>query len=399
MSIPGQTMGMAVFTDSLIEALGLSRTQLSIAYLVGTVTSALFLTRAGIWYDRFGARIMVPVASLSLGIMVLFISYVDKIAAGIGGGSTTGFICIALGYFGVRFWGQGVLTSASRNSLLLWFEKRRGLVSGVRGIFVSLGFSLAPLMLAWMINLMGWRAALWFMALVIGIGFSTISLIFLRNSPEECAVLADGKSIVEDGDNKKPEQHSFTLDQARRNPMFWLLSLSLSIHALFGTAITFHIVSIFEQVGRSTTEAFGYFLPAAIVSTTVNLLASWMADSKPLKPFLLVMLSSFIIGAFGLSNLGNDWGFWLMVLGMGAGGGLWGVISNLAFIRYFGPIHLGAISGLCTSIMVFASAIGPALFSIGLDLTGSYSAPQYLCAGVIALLLVSAYFVQQQEME
>ena len=32
MSIPGQTMGMAVFTDPLIEALSLSRTQLSMAY-------------------------------------------------------------------------------------------------------------------------------------------------------------------------------------------------------------------------------------------------------------------------------------------------------------------------------------------------------------------------------
>ncbi|MBT7372315.1 MAG: MFS transporter, partial [Gammaproteobacteria bacterium] len=32
-SIPGQTMGMAVFTDPFIEVLGLSRTQLSMAYL------------------------------------------------------------------------------------------------------------------------------------------------------------------------------------------------------------------------------------------------------------------------------------------------------------------------------------------------------------------------------
>jgi len=31
MSIPGQTMGMAVFTDHFIEAFGLSRTELSVA--------------------------------------------------------------------------------------------------------------------------------------------------------------------------------------------------------------------------------------------------------------------------------------------------------------------------------------------------------------------------------
>ena len=56
-SIPGQTMGMAVFTDTFIEVFGLSRTELSMAYLIGTIGSSIFLTAAGRWYDRFGARV------------------------------------------------------------------------------------------------------------------------------------------------------------------------------------------------------------------------------------------------------------------------------------------------------------------------------------------------------
>ena len=57
-------MGMAVFTDAFIDALGLSRTELSMAYLMGTIGSSLFLTAAGRWYDRFGGRIMIAGASL-----------------------------------------------------------------------------------------------------------------------------------------------------------------------------------------------------------------------------------------------------------------------------------------------------------------------------------------------
>jgi len=401
LSVPGQTMGMAVFTDSLIDALGLSRTQLSLAYLVGTVASALFLTRAGIWYDRFGPRVMIPLASVMLALMVLFISTVDWIAAALGGGNTLSFLCIALGYFGVRFWGQGVLTSASRNALLLWFEKRRGLVGGVRGVVVSLGFSLAPLLLAWMISTMGWRGALWFMAGFIGLVFSLLAFIFLRNSPQECEVLADGRepeSAPQNGAASDGKPTSFSLARAKTNAMFWLVSLSLSIHALFGTAITFHIVSIFELAGRDSAQAFGYFLPSAIASTTVNLLASWQADKHPLKPFLIAMLCFFIVGGYGLLELENNWGYWLMVIGIGGGGGLWGVISNLAFIRYFGPANLGAISGLCTSVMVFASAIGPALFSLGLDFSGSYGAVQLLCMAAIAALLAATFFIDQPEL-
>ena len=139
-SIPGQTMGLAVFTDSFIEVLGLSRTELSLAYLIGTVGSSLFLARAGRWYDIFGGRTMITIASVALSLMIIYVSYVDILSASLGGSVWLSFTLIMIGYFGVRFFGQGVLTSCSRNVLLLWFIKKRGLVGGMRNVFVSLGF-------------------------------------------------------------------------------------------------------------------------------------------------------------------------------------------------------------------------------------------------------------------
>ena len=390
-SIPGQTMGMAVFTDQLIEVLGLSRTQLSLAYLLGTVGSALLLTRAGRWYDRLGGRVMVALASMALALMLLFIASTDLLAGLVGGGPVVSFILIMLGYFGVRFFGQGILTSAARNVLLLWFEKRRGLVSSVRGVFVSLGFSLAPLGLAWLIGLDGWREALILLALGCAI-FAVAAYLLLRDDPASCGVHADGHREQSQSAGTAI-QESATFDQAKQSPVFWIYSLSLAMHALFATAVTFHIVSIFAESGRSATEAFAYFLPAAIVSTSVNLIAGWLADSSALKPFLVLMLVSFITGAWGLLHLDTNWGYWLLVAGFGAGGGLWSVTSNLAFIRNFGPLHLGEISGLCTAVMVFASAIGPALFSLGLDTFGTYAAAQWLCLGALLLLLAAALLI------
>ena len=132
-----------------------------------------------------------------------------------------------------------------------------------------------------------------------------------------------------------------------------------------------------------------------MVSTTVNLVASALADSSPLKPFLLIMLSAFLLGAWGLVNLETRWGYWLLVVGFGAGGGLWGVLSNLAFIRYFGRLHLGEISGLNTSLTVFASALGPVLFSLGADLFGTYRAAAILCALILVALLVAAVAISE----
>lgn len=394
-SIPGQTMGMAVFTDHFIEVLGLSRTQLSMAYLVGTVMSSLFLTRAGRLYDRLGGRLMVTLSAALLALMLAYIAVVDSLIARFGGGVLVSFSAITAGYFGVRFLGQGVLTSASRNVLLVWFEKRRGLVSSIRGTFVSFGFAIAPLLLAGMIANGGWREALWELALGC-IAFAAIALLFLRDDPASCGILIDGHEDDEQVSSTVLGA-SMTLIEARRTPVFWLATLGLSMHALFATAVTFHIVSIFAEAGRNESQAFAYFLPVAIVSTISNLLCGWLADTRSLQPFMVMMLVSFLTGAVGLLNLSEDWGYLLLVAGFGVGGGLWSVISNLAFIRNFGPLHLGEISGLCTSIMVFSSAIGPALFSIGLDLYGSYAAAQWLCIALLVALLVFSIFVEQTE--
>ena len=93
-----------------------------------------------------------------------------------------------------------------------------------------------------------------------------------------------------------------TIHDARSSPVFWIFAAGLMVHALFGTAVTFHVVSIFAEAGRSQAEAFGYFFPQAVVATTVNLSASALADRYPLKPFLLVMLASFCVGAVGLQS-------------------------------------------------------------------------------------------------
>ena len=82
----------------------------------------------------------------------------------------------------------------------------------------------------------------------------------------------------------------------------------MSIHALFGTKVTFHIVVIFAEASRSSEEAFAYFIPKVVISVATNRSASVLADFARLKPFLLVMLASFTLGAVGLIYLQHEMG-------------------------------------------------------------------------------------------
>ena len=74
-SIPGQTIGVSVFTDPVKDALGLSRNQFSNAYMIGTIVSSLVIGRAGVWFDTYGARYVAFFAAITLGVTLFLCSW------------------------------------------------------------------------------------------------------------------------------------------------------------------------------------------------------------------------------------------------------------------------------------------------------------------------------------
>ena len=71
-SIPGQTMGVGVFSEYLISMTGLNRIELSFAYMMGTILSSLILPFAGKLLDRIGGRMMILATGIGLGVSLLF---------------------------------------------------------------------------------------------------------------------------------------------------------------------------------------------------------------------------------------------------------------------------------------------------------------------------------------
>jgi cyanate permease len=109
------------------------------------------------------------------------------------------------------------------------------------------------------------------------------------------------------------------------------------------------------------------------------------------------MLMGFIIGCAGLAYLHTPVGFHTVIVGFGVGAGIWAALSSLAYVRFFGRLHLGEISGSAVSLSVAGSAIGPALFSAGKDFTGSYTAVAWLCCATFCGLLLSGACVVKRD--
>lgn len=397
-SAPGQTMGVATFTDYLLENIFISRNQLSFAYMIGTIASSLILTYAGKMYDKYGARWIGMAVSVMLSVVLVLLSQSDRIIHIFISDKNSGFYIgfamavLMLLFFGLRFSGQGVLTMVSRNMLMKWFIAHRGLVNGISSVFVALGFSVAPLTFDMLIQGTSWRNAWLLMAVFIGIFFTVFVFLFFRDNPEDLGMIPDGEKHGNREKNVTIKAFKqFTLPEARKDLSFWLFSIPLALYALYITGFTFHLVSIFENVGLSREKALGIFIPVSVISVIISLVSGYISDKIHLKHLLILTLAGQFIALFSLGKLNDGVYYVSYIIGNGLVSGLYNTLMAVTWPRFYGRENLGRITGFVMAIIVFASALGPILFSASSTYLGSYSYAFFGLAALVAVILVFSF--------
>lgn len=410
MSVPGQTMGVSVFTDHLIAATGLSRLEISNAYLFGTLASGLLLPSVGSWIDKVGVRRGILVACMGLAVTLSFMSQADRLAARVVEGvpaleaTTAAFVFLTLGFTGIRFTGQGMLTLVSRTMMARWFDRRRGLVSAVSGPFVNFAFAAAPLGLSLWIGRAGWRGAWLEMALVVGIGMSLVGWLFYRENPEECGLRMDGDALPDasslDASRSAPAEpvaRDYTRSEALRTAAFWLVTLGIGSQAMVGTGITFHIVDMGAELGLTETQAVSIFLPIALISTGVGFLAGMAADRYPIRWLIMAMMLGQVVYFAAMPHVDGTAGRLAAIGGWGFASGFYGPLTVAALPRFFGRTHLGAIQGALMSALVMASALGPSALASLKGFFGSYAPGLYAMTALPILVFLVAPFTRDPQ--
>ena len=405
-SIPGQTAGVGVFTDYLIEALGTTRSHLATAYLIGTIVSGVILPYAGKLLDRIGVRAMSVLSSVGLGLSLLILSQTGWINQALSSVISWHVLPIAVGafsFFLIRFFGQGNMTMVGRVAMGKWFNHWRGTATAIAGVPISFGFSAAPWLLDKLISAFGWQPACWILAGLIGGGMTLIGALFFRERPEDCGLVMDGQVMNPPEKQKNTVVHhvyrQFTRSEAIRTVSFWAFALGLAIQSLIITAVAFHITDIGAEMGKTREEAVMLFFYSSFIAIPTRFGISYCVDNTRLRlRWVLSALTITVAGyTIGLMFLDTTVGFWFTILNFGLSGGIFGVLLNVPFPRYFGRDHLGAISGLNMSIMVIASAVGPKLFSLGKEYLGNYRNAAALVLILPALILVLSFFTRNPQ--
>ena len=385
----GQSHTFSVFVGPIGRDLGLSETTIASAYGSATLVAAFCLPLMGRMVDRNGARRMLLIVTLCLGLACFAFG-------------AAGMIWLAFSFAALRFLGQGSLMMICTNLVSQWFARNRGFAISLMTLGFSVSMAVHPAVSQLLIEWLGWRQA-W-----VWIGLSTWALLLppvlflVLNRPADIGMLPDGAAApapVPAGSTLAARAArvdvSLTLNQALRSPAFYIVATGLCTMSMMVTALHFFQVSIFAT----------HDLDAGIASRVFAVSAITMVVSMPLVGRMLDRLPTHFMFSAGLVTVGCALAGATLVDGLltaiayavvfGLSNAFTITLYGFLWPRYFGLKHLGSIMGIGQMIGVVGASIGPLPLGVANDWLGGYDPMLLGMATVPAAWAVVALFLRE----
>lgn len=380
---PGQPYVFSVFVDPILNDTGLSRTELSFLYSIGTGFSALMAWLISRLVTRFGPRVMLGLIALAFGSACFGIAWAA---------TTFGFL---IGFAVLRALGQGSLPLVATLLTVQWFVRHRGRAMAL----VNLGFpasnALFPLVTQWLIIIAGWRNAYRLLGVAIWFLIIPLTVFVIRDRPEKMGLQPDGLTDTASGRGSDDHSPSSSLPfplapRVWRSWSFWKVALALSASPFVVTALIFHQVSIFAERNLEAELAAIIFIVLAIASALMTILTGFILERVEPRLVLLGNLGLLFVSIVSLLFVHDLLSAIAYTVLLGSAMGSQPVIAGVIWAYYYGRENAGAYLGAAAVVLISSPALAPVLLAILHQATGDY------ILGLLVLLgmtLVCAVFL------
>jgi MFS family permease len=358
---------------ALLAEFAWKRGEATLGYAFSWLLLVVFSPLAGWLYDRWGARLVVPVGGLILGTALALTGQVTArwhyyVAFGVLGGAGIAFIQVPAAAIVSR-----------------WFLRSRGAAMGV----ISAGASASAIIFypinTYLIVAFGWRTALAIFGLVVAAVTIPLAACVYREPPEN---VADRRGVSVD-----PKAADWTLGRALASTPFW------AVFAMWGFGVIGYQIMTTHQVAHALEHGFsavtlGWMFGLGGACTVAgNIIGGSLSDRWGRE---VVFALGSAIGILGIGSLAwlrgpEDLAFLLGYVVAGVGFGM--RISLLTAIPadLFAGRNLGVILGAAQGGGGVGGLIGPFLGGWLFDVTGSYQIAFAVAAMAIAVSAVAAW--------
>jgi len=368
------TLTVLIFPIS--QQLGWSRTLIAGSVSAGAIASLVLSPVVGWLIDRFGARPVLVVSVLALGVAMISLAWATI--------PLTFYIAFAAGR--VVFHTSAPIGSSTVAAR--WFIRKRGRAIGVIFLIGAVGGIVYTMVASLVVESYGLKTT-W---IVIGLMVLAISvapsLFLVAERPEDIGLLPDGdESEVTPGKNEAsipdpvgvketplPEEDddSWLLGEAVRSGTFWLLVFMGFTCYFVHTSIGVHMGAYFRDIGLGATSAALAVSLSWSVSAIGSLVWGWITDRVQVRHAYCWMFLVQAVSTLYLMLAGGTIGVFLASALFGVVSAGSNVVPSVIYANYFGRLSLGKIRGLGEVGVLLGQATGPVIAGILFSLQGGY---------------------------
>ena len=364
-SSPGQTYGVMIFNEMIRSQLQLGHSSFALAYTIGTILGAFPIPLFGWGMDRFGNRATMLALMGMFSLACLLMSLVQ------------GWLMLTVGFLFLRMLGPGALAFVSGNTLAYWFDKRLGMVEGIRSLGTALSMACTPVLSLFLMQHYGWRGAYVGFALFSAGVLLPLFWLLYRNQPGDLGQYIDGVTLQRAELARHTRQaisaeQDFTLSEALKTAAFWIISAGTATYGLVQTALFFSLVPIFAERGLTAADAATMLSVFGIALTLMQLLGGILADRWAATQLMCLGLLLFSAGLSLITFAGSGTSPVLIGAIFGSSQGIFLGAAHPVWARYYGRQHLGKIRGCLMTINVASSSLGPLFAGVTYDLFGNF---------------------------
>ena len=373
----GQTFLVSIYVPEILQDFEISNARFGSVYAAATLFSALCLPWLGRYIDLLDLK---KFSWLVVGGMVaslLIFSQAYQV------------IWLAVGLWGIRLFGQGLMSHTAITSMGRYFEAERGKAISIASLGHPAGSALLPLLVTLVIGLVGWRYSLLASAVCVALLLPLLISCLLRN--QETAPPAAPTSTTEQEERKagSKDKSPPSYRKIMSSKAFWLIAPGTLAVPFLNTSFFFYQIALAEAKGWSTEWVAGSFIAYALAKALSTIMAGQLIDRySAIKtfPFFLFPLAGALVLVV---TLDNAWIAPVYLILIGISSGLGNPVKSAIQAEIFGVKFLGTVRSLFTALMVISTALGPAIFGFLLD--GGLSFEQAFGLAIIYLLLTIAW--------
>ncbi len=337
----GSMFALPVYLQPMAEETGWTRAGISGAMTVGFIVMGVAGFLWGTLTDRIGARPVVLVAAIMLGLGLFIASRANDL------------LVFQFAYGGLVGASGGAFFAPLMATTVAWFEKNRSLAVSL----VSLGGGVAPMVMTplatVLIEMQGWRNAMMLTAIAATAIIVPTSFL-IRRAPALAAAPANA-----DGPAPAPVSHGSSILSVMRKPQFIVLAGVFFLCCGAHSGPIFHTVSYAMLCGATALQAASIYSVEGLAGLFGRVIFGVLGDRLGVKRVIIGGLVLQAVGIYTYIYVGELTQFYMLaaVLGLAYGGvmPLYAVLAR----DYFPASVMGTVLGGITMTSSIGMAFGP----------------------------------------